>query len=85
MNLEKIMDVISTKYLLAISAVSLIFIGFHAIGDDVSFVSIDNDSSGFITYDEARANHLLHLTFEDADLNRDGVISVAEFNYTMVK
>jgi Ca2+-binding EF-hand superfamily protein len=85
MNLEKIMDVISTKYLLVISAVSMLFIGINATGDDVSFVFLDSDSSGFITYNEARANHLLQLTFNDSDLNRDGVISAGEFNYATIE
>jgi len=79
------MEVIGTKYLLVISAISAILIGFHSIGDDISFVSLDENSDGLISYQEASANHILHMKFEDTDLNKDGHISISEFNYSMIK
>lgn len=85
MTLGKMMDVLGTKFLLSISVISATLIGVYSIGDDVSFVSLDVNSDGFISYEEARLHHILHMKFEDVDLNRDGTVSISEFNYAMIK
>jgi hypothetical protein len=79
------MDVISTKYHLVFSAISAILIGVYSIGDDASFVSLDANSDGLISYDEARSHHILHMKFEITDLNKDGNISISEFSFSFIK
>ena len=79
------MDVISTKYLLGISVISVILIGLHFLGDDVSFSTLDANNDGLISYEEAIEFHGLQSKFQDVDLNKDGGISISEFNYSLIK
>jgi Ca2+-binding EF-hand superfamily protein len=51
-----------------------------ATDDRISFESLDGDRDGFVSRDEAPADHPLSRTFREHDVDGDGQLSRAEFD-----
>ena len=79
------MGIFNTKSIMVLSAASVILVAAYTSSDNVSFLSLDTDNSGFISVNEAKRNTVLYSTFDQADLNKDKLISAVEFNYTMIR
>jgi len=75
------------KYFLIHTLITGLFLSFSIQAEDaiLSFEELDGDSDGYITAAEAKASKNIAKNFKKVDTDRDGKISITEFQYFMGK
>jgi len=71
-----------SRYIACIAVAGLSVVacmGTAAAAESASFESLDKNSDGKVSMDEASANDKLFVAFKSLDTNKDGALSKAEF------
>lgn len=68
-----------SRYIALLAMTGLSVAGFAGAAESASFESLDKNSDGKISLDEASANEKLFVAFKQLDGDKDGALSKAEF------